>query len=267
MSSTESIGAAEGEIFWEARGAGSPVLLVPGTPGDGGQFDRLARELSEDHLVITYDRRGTSRSARPEGWSTTSVDEQADDAAGVLATVGVDSAVVFGTSNGAAIALELALRHPRRVARAILHEMPLMTVLADPEPVTSAMGSVIGAAMQDGGPTAALEAFLRFAFGDETVDELPPALRGRLLENAEMVFSIELPGFQSYRPDPQLLARCPVPISIMVGEQQQAPFFREAAQWLADQLEIEVSASPGAHGPQFSCPDQLAVAIHTFAGA
>jgi pimeloyl-ACP methyl ester carboxylesterase len=241
------------------------VLLVAGTPGDGSQFDRLAQELSADHLVVTYDRRGTSRSARPEGWSKTSVAEQADDAAGVLEAVGVGPAVVFGTSNGAAVALELALRHPGRLAGAMLHEMPLMTVLADPEPVASAMGSVIGAAMQHGGPPAALEAFLRFAFGGQIVDEWPPELRDRLLANAEMVFSIELPAFQAYRPDPELLAYCPVPVSVMVGEQQQAPFFHEAAQWLADHLGSHVSSSPGAHGPQFSCPDQLAATINALA--
>lgn len=266
MSVTERIGADAGRIFWEARGAGSPVLLIPGTPGDGGQFDRLARELSSEHLVITYDRRGTSRSTPPDGWSATSLAEQAGDAADVLAAVGAGPALVFGTSNGAAIALELALRHPQRVARAILHEMPLMTVLADPKPVASAIGSIIDAAMRDGGPASALDAFLRFAFGEEIVDAWQPELRDRLLANAEMVFSIEMPGFQSYRPDPKQLARCTVPISVMVGERQEAPFFREAARWLADRLETEVMASPGAHGPQFSCPDQLAAAITECAG-
>jgi pimeloyl-ACP methyl ester carboxylesterase len=265
MTSATDIGTGTGEIYWEARGAGRPVLLIPGTPGDGGQFDRLAQELSGQHLVITYDRRGTSRSVRPVDWNLTSVGEQADDAAGVLAAVGVGPAVVFGTSNGAAIGLELALRHPRRVAAAMLHEMPLLSVLADPDPVASAMGSVIGAAMQRGGPPAGLEAFLRFAFGDEIVDGWPPEFRDRLLANAEMVFSIELPAFQSYRPDPQLIAACAVPVSVVVGEQQQAPFFREAAQWLAGHLGSEVGGSPGAHGPQFSSPEELATTISAFA--
>lgn len=264
MTSTATADAGLGELYWEARGAGRPVLLIPGTPGDGGQFERLAQALSADHLVITYDRRGTSRSAPPADWAATSVAEQADDAAGVLATVGVGPAAVFGTSNGAAIALELALRHPGRVAVAMLHEMPLLTVLSDPEPVAAAMGSVIGAAMQQGGPSAALEAFLRFAFTDQIVDGWPLALRERLLSNAEMVFSIELPAFQAYRPDPESLARIAVPASVAVGDEQQAPFFAEAARWLADQMGIEVSRVPGAHGPQFSCPEQLADCIRGF---
>ena len=35
-------------------------------------------------MVVSYDRRGYSRSPRPADWTTTSVDEQADDAAALL---------------------------------------------------------------------------------------------------------------------------------------------------------------------------------------
>ncbi len=255
------------ELYWEARGAGRPVLLVPGSPGDGGQFDAVADELAPDQLVIAYDRRGTSRSARASDWISTSVAEQADDAARVLSSVGVGPAVVFGTSNGAAVALELALRHPHRVAGVMLHEMPLLSVLSDPEPVASAIGSLIGDAMQAGGPAAALEAFLRFAFGDPIVDGWAPQLRERMLSNAEMVFAVELPAFQSYRPDPGALASCSVPAAVLVGDEQQLPFFAEAAQWLATHLATGVTSMPGAHGPQFSCADALAATISEFAAA
>jgi len=255
------------ELYWEARGVGRPVLLIAGSPGDGGQFEAVADELAADHIVITYDRRGTSRSARASGWLSTSVTEQADDAAGVLSTVGVGPAVVFGTSNGAAVALELALRHPRRVAGVMLHEMPLLSVLSDPEPVASAIGSLIGGAMQAGGPPAALEAFLRFAFGDPIVDAWAPELRERMLSNAEMVFSVELPAFQSYRPDPAALARCSTPAAVLVGDEQQLPFFAQAAHWLATHLATAVTSTRGAHGPQFSCPAALAATIGAFAAS
>lgn len=265
MSTVADTKAGTHPLHWEARGAGTPVLLVPGTPGDGGQFDALAAELWGDHLVIAYDRRGTSRSPQLPAGATTTVGEQADDAAEVLAGVGVGPAVVFGTSNGAAVALELGLRHPHRVAGLLLHEMPLLSVLRDPEPVVSAMGSVIGAAMDSGGPAAALEAFLRFAFGDAIVDGWEPALRDRMLANAEMVFSTELPAFQSYRPEPAALAARSVPCEILVGEDQALPFFMESAEWLAERLGAKVARCCGAHGPQFSCPQALAARIRRFA--
>jgi pimeloyl-ACP methyl ester carboxylesterase len=261
MTNTAAEAHTRTHLYWEAKGAGRPVLLIAGTPGDAGQFAAVAEELAMDHLVITYDRRGTSRSAGISGWSETTVTEQADDAAAVLSLVGVPSALVFGTSNGAAVALELALGHPGRVSGAILHEMPLLSVLDDPSSVASAIGSAIGPAMEAGGPRAALDAFLRFAFGDAIVDGWPAVFRERMLANAEMAFSVELPAFQAYRPEPDRLAGCRVPVTVLVGEAEQLPFFHEGASWLADRLGTAVDSAPGAHGPQFSAPTQLAATI------
>jgi pimeloyl-ACP methyl ester carboxylesterase len=250
------------ELYWEVRGSGRPLLLIAGTPGDGGQFDDLARALASDHLVITYDRRGTSRSAAASAPAT--VGEHADDAAKVLADASVDQALVFGTSNGALVTLEVALRHPKRVVGAIMHEPPLLSVVRDPQPVADAMAAVIGGAMEWGGPRAALDAFLRFAYGDATVDGWSEELRRRMLSNAEMVFTVEMPAFQSYRPDADALARCEIPAELLVGEAQTMPFFREAAEWLARNLRARVAAAPGAHCPQFSDPVALAAAIRRF---
>jgi pimeloyl-ACP methyl ester carboxylesterase len=268
MTSTETetkASKATGGLYWEARGTGPAILLIPGAPGDGGQFDALATELASDRTVITYDRRGASRSAQPASWTSTSVAEQATDAAEVLAAVGVPSAVVFGTSNGAAVALELALRHPGRVKQAMIHEMPLLSVLANPAPVGEALGQMIGQAMEAGGPPAALDAFLRFAFGDAIVDGWPADLRDRILsdDNANEVFGVEQPAFQAYRPDEGALATCAVPVTVALGQEQQVPFFAEAAEWLATRLGTDIVRTPGAHGPQFSAPSELAAILRS----
>jgi pimeloyl-ACP methyl ester carboxylesterase len=172
-----------------------------------------------------------------------------------------EPATVYGTSNGAAVALELALRHPALVSRAILHEIPLLTVLADPGPVGAVLGDVIGSAMADGGPPAALDAFLRFAYGDAIVDAWPSDLRARLLTNADMVFAIELPAFQAYRPDEAALAAHHPSFDVAVGVDQQAPFFLEAAEWLATRSHSPLVRTPGAHGAHFSDPEALAAML------
>jgi pimeloyl-ACP methyl ester carboxylesterase len=249
---------ATASLYFEMRGSGEPVLLIPGTPGDGGQFDALADILAAGNAVVTYDRAGASRSA---GVDAATVAEHADQAAALLRQHVDRPAVVYGTSNGAAVALELALRHPSVVARAIVHEMPLLSVLADPEPVGTMLGELIGAAMQRGGPSAALDAFLRFAFGDDVVDGWPTELRDRMLGNADHVFAVELPAFQAYRPDEAALASLAVPVVVAVGRDQQAPFFLEAAEWIAARAGVGVIRTPGAHGPQFTCPAALAEAL------
>ena len=150
---------------------------------------------------------------------------------------------------------------------AILHEMPLLSVLDDPSSVASAIGSVIGPAMEAGGARAALDAFLRFAFGDAIVDGWPAVFRDRMLANAEMAFSIEMPAFQAYRPDTERLTDCRVPVTLLVGEEEQLPFFLEGASWLADRLGTQVGSAPDAHGPQFSAPTQLAATIRAIEAA
>jgi len=251
MATTQS----QKHLYFEVRGTGDSVLLVPGTPGDAGQFDGLADVLAESYQVITYDRAGASRSAAT---STTGVDHHADDAAGLLRDLASGPAVVYGTSNGALVALELALRHPSLVSRVVLHEPPLLSVLADPAPVGAMLGEVIGTAMERGGPPAALEAFLRFAYGDAVVDAWPEPFRARMFANADAVFATELPAFQSYRPDDASLRTLDVPVVVAVGEDQDAPFFHEAADWIADRVDVTVTSTPGAHGPQFTCPEALA---------
>ena len=82
-----------------------------------------------------------------------------------------------------------------------------------------------------------------------------------MLANAEMVFSVEMPAFQTYRPDEDRLAGCRVPATVLVGEDERMPFFGEAAQWVASRLGTTVDAAPGAHGPYFSAPAALAATL------
>src|SRR4029453_9652587 len=88
------------ELYYEVHGSGSPLLFISGATGDAGHFTHVADALSDDFRVITYDRRGNSRSPRPAGWTQTSITEQADDAAALLEALPVTSPVVFGTRGG-----------------------------------------------------------------------------------------------------------------------------------------------------------------------
>jgi pimeloyl-ACP methyl ester carboxylesterase len=248
------------ELDREVHGEGALVLLVPGLPGDGSQFRRVAGDLAADHQVITYDRRGNSRSPRPAGWTSTSVEEQVADAASLLEPF-ARPALVYGSSVGAIVALELARARPELVSLALLHEMPLLSVIDDPAPVAAAIGQAVEPAFARGGPDAALEAFVRFAFGDSNVDALDPDERARMLGNGEVAMTMELPVFQAYRPEPETLRG--VPAQPVVGHEQAFPFFREAAEWLARALETQVASAPGAHGPQFDHPHELAAFIRS----
>jgi pimeloyl-ACP methyl ester carboxylesterase len=251
------------EIYHELKGSGPSLLFISGATGDAGHFERVADLLADELAVVTYDRRGHSRSPRPEGWDTTSPNEQADDAAALLTALELGPAAVFGNSYGAIFALNLVIRHPEVVRGAILHEPPLISVLERPEETQAAVGGAVEKGMASGGPPAAVESFIRFAAGDANWERLEPDLRERMQGNGETLFDIEMGKFEDYRPDDATLGAVSVPVEVLVSE-ESAPFFTEAAGWLAERLGVEIVRTPGTHTPQWDRPEELVNTIRSF---
>jgi 3-oxoadipate enol-lactonase len=92
----------------------------------------LLPALTDHFRVITFDARGSRRSAAPPGPYTTRL--LADDAAAMLDHVGVERAHVVGLSLGGMVAQELALAYPERIDRLVLiatHARPASPALWD----------------------------------------------------------------------------------------------------------------------------------------
>ncbi|HEY8474656.1 MAG TPA: alpha/beta fold hydrolase [Natronosporangium sp.] len=71
-------------LYCEERGSGAPILCVPGAGSSTQLWEGAIEQLARLGRVIAYDRRGCSRSERPDGYSRTSVAEHAADAAALL---------------------------------------------------------------------------------------------------------------------------------------------------------------------------------------
>ena len=267
MTMTDSLVTLDGvSLHARVRGEGPPLVLVPGAGGDGDQYDALAEHLAATHTVVTYDRRANSRSPRPHDYSATTIEEQADDLAGLLAALELAQATVFGNSLGALIALACALRSPDRVNRVILHEPALIGVLDDPEAALGAVQPVIGAGMAAGGMRGGAEAFFRFA-DTAAYDALPDTVRERMLDNAQVLFESEFGAFASWKPDAGAVAALKIPVTVLVGRDSTSPAFREAAQWVAQRTSTSVVEVPGGHlGFVTHAADIAAVVDGTTAG-
>jgi pimeloyl-ACP methyl ester carboxylesterase len=246
-------------IDYEVRGAGPAVLFISGATGDAGHHASVADALADEFTIVTYDRRGNSRSPRPAGWTKTSMEEQADDAAALLATLHLVPAAVFGTSGGAIIACCMLLRHPQALRGAVIHEPPLVAPIPDGASSLGEMQAMIDRAMTSGGPPAAVEAFVRFAAGS-AFDKIPPGTRTRMMGNGETLFGVELDSFVSYIPDERALAHNKLPARVLVGE-ETTPMFAGPADWLASRLRTRPGTFPGAHAPYFDRPDAVARAL------
>ena len=105
-------------MYYETRGAGPPLVLIPGLASDVSEWGRIIDPLAEHFTVVALDNRGAGRTDKPDAPYT--IEQMAGDASGLLRTIGVGPATVLGVSMGGRIALALALGHPDRVGRLIL---------------------------------------------------------------------------------------------------------------------------------------------------
>ena len=106
------------DLYYEESGRGEPLLCIMGLAADSTAWLLQVPAFAEKYRTIVFDNRGVGRSAKPAG--PYSIHQMADDAAGLLDTLGIDRAHVLGVSMGGMIAQELVLRHPQRVRGLIL---------------------------------------------------------------------------------------------------------------------------------------------------
>ncbi|MFC5137783.1 alpha/beta fold hydrolase [Actinomycetospora rhizophila] len=242
-------------LYYERRGEGPPVVFISGAPGDAGFWTEIGDLLADEFTVLSYDRRGTSRSPRPEGWTNTSMDEQADDAAALLEALDLAPAVGYGHSGGGLVLTNLALRHPEVLRGAVFHEPAFLTVTPAGRAVVEGLQGIVADAMARGGPRLAMELFLRWADGDEVYEAMDPAFRDRMLDDGEVVFGMEMASSVGYLPTAGQLAQIAVPSVVLAGTDNADPEARlhclhGAAQWAADGLGVPLIETPGAHLPQ-----------------
>jgi pimeloyl-ACP methyl ester carboxylesterase len=250
------------DLYRERRGSGPHVLFIAGATGDAGHFEHVAEQLANEFTILTYDRRGNSRSRAPAGWTETSIEEQAADAAGLVSAVGSAPVTVFGTSGGGAIGLELVRRYPDLVVGAVLHEPFLPHVLGDVWTQLDAQNrATFGPILESQGARALMEAVLRAMRGDAGFEAIDPVLRERMVANGE-AFLLEDAAYPRYRPEETSLAAIRLPVHVLIGE-AGAPWAPPMAVWLAGVLGTDVVTVPGGHGAYLDEPQQFAASLRS----
>jgi pimeloyl-ACP methyl ester carboxylesterase len=105
-------------MYYEIHGTGQPLVLLHGAfSAIGTSFGKLLPELARTRQVIAFEMQGHGRTAdidRP-----LSYEQVADDSAAALQQLGIEQADFFGYSMGAAVALQIAIRHPEIVRKLV----------------------------------------------------------------------------------------------------------------------------------------------------
>jgi pimeloyl-ACP methyl ester carboxylesterase len=103
------------KLYYEERGAGTPLVLAYGIGGNADLWDTNLEALAARHRVILWEPRGHARSDSPEDPAKYSFARWTLDLKAVLDRLRIARAHVGGLSLGAGIATRFTLRYPGRV--------------------------------------------------------------------------------------------------------------------------------------------------------
>ncbi len=250
-----------GEIYYELRGQGPPVVLVHSIFLDrrmwDPQFDRYATGFS----VIRYDLRGNGRSPRGVGDPV-----RAADLAALADHLGLGPAFVVGASVGARVAAEWAARSPDRVRGLVLvggipadldptpeEEERFLEGAADPDERILALA-------RSGANADAVEAML-----DAWAPAADGATRARLgkiaADNISAVAALGAAASPERAPPfpvADTLRRSPIPVLLLCGDRDE-PALRMMMGRYAQQLPHGhfVELRGGDHTPNQTVPEEF----------
>ena len=107
------------DIHYERTGQGPRLLFISGTGGDlRVRPNMLDGPFARAFDLVAYDQRGLGQTEKPD--RPYSMADYADDAAGLMDSLGWEDALVIGVSFGGMVAQNLVVRHPGRVRRLVL---------------------------------------------------------------------------------------------------------------------------------------------------
>ena len=249
-------------LYYELHGDGAPLALVHGSWVDGTAWRFVVPGLAESFRVLVYDRRGHSRSERPE--SQGSVDEDGDDLAALLKALGLAPAHIVTSSFGGTIALRLATGSPEVFRSLSCHEPPLWGLLED-DPESQELlqqGArsleAIGRRIAEGDYEGAARQFVeQVALGPGAWENvLPPEGRAIFVQNAP-TFLDEFQDLDVLKIGEDALSRLEIPVRLTDGS-ESTPVFRRAIDRLAELIPrvTRETIEGAAHVPHLTTPER-----------
>ena len=223
------------DLYFESVGEGVPILLIPPSGATASTWGSVIADLAEIGRVIAYDRRGYARSG---GEPVRSMATHTADAAALLEHLGARDAVVVGTSAGAAIAVDLAVRRPDLLRAVVAHEFPWRFAWHVPAfsqlPALVKIGTLTLRGRHEDAADALLRAAYAYRDGTTAWDAFPEEWRRIALQNAKAALADFRNSIRTY-PSRAELAAIEVPVVCSFGERSSTTMIRDVCA-LADAI-------------------------------
>ena len=260
------------EIYYEVRGSGPVLLIIPGGPQDAGVFADVSQHLADRYTVVAFDPRGNSRSTFDGEPEELSLDVQADDAAALIGALGGGPACVFGTSGGAQIGLNLAVRYPGLVRIVVAHEPPTIMLLDEPTQALAAVQELYDSYRREGVDAAMQKFFADNGLAENAEQgegalafEMPPEAAetfARVSGNFEYWLAHGMMPLSLYRPDINALRTGKPLVVVGIGAQSAGQPIESMGMALAEKLGIEPVIFPGDHMGFDTLAEPFAATLH-----
>lgn len=241
-------------LHYQVRGAGPLVLMLQGGDGEAEASDALADHLVERFTVVSYDRRGLVRSPldHPEEAARLEVRDHGEDVHHLLAALTSEPALVFGSSIGGVIGLDLVSRHPEQVRLLVAHEAPVAQLLPEAEQAEIARGQEeVEALHRRAGVLPALRQFL--VLTQVNLQDREPGLplplpSSRRAANLAFFLTRDAPAVRRFRLELEALEAARARVLPAVGRSKPDTWTARCGRALAERLGRPVLELPGDHG-------------------
>jgi pimeloyl-ACP methyl ester carboxylesterase len=257
-------------LFYRVRGSGPLLLILPGGHGDADAADSLCEGLVDRFRVVTYDRRGQSRSPIDAAVETLSIETHSDDVHELLKGLSTEPALVFGSSFGGLVGLDLVARHPESVRVLVAHEPPVWDLLPEGEKNRAARDlDGIVRAFHEQGVLAAFQKLATLTAIDLTDREEGVALQlptPRVAANLKFFFTYDAPAVNRYQLDGAVLSAVATRIVPAAGRAKKEAAPRRCAVALAERLQTTLAELPGGHTGWLLRPKEFATKLAELLG-
>ena len=103
------------KVYYEIYGQGKPLVLLHGNGGSIGSRAKLIPEFAAHNQVVAFDSRCHGKTDCPSGYLT--YEQMASDVNAVLNHLKIDSAFIWGHSDGGIVGLLVAIHYPKKVKK------------------------------------------------------------------------------------------------------------------------------------------------------
>ena len=236
-------------IACRVGGQGPPMLLLHGLGGSHDDWRRQFDVFARRYRVIAPDLRGFGDSERREPFT---VQQYARDAAALIVALGAGRAHVVGLSMGGAVAIELALSAPDRVAGLVLANTAPNFELRDWERRYMGFSRFLLALLFGVGGVARL--FARAVFPAPHQERLRQRLMERASHTSRWVYMASLRSLIRWDAEDRLSkVRAP---TLVVGGEHDYTDIHEKRRWAAKIPGAQVAMLPGSrHRSELDAPE------------